>query len=247
MMEVQMNGGDTEVWWRALKEHLEKNWAVSACCSPTAVGNLVQFHAYSVLSVYEGLDSQGTELQLVRCRNPWGSDGEWDGPFGDDDPVWAEDAELRAKCDMEKGPVNDGSFWMTKADFEANYDNVNLCSFPSDGLPHEAQVISSWDSARSSFPAMEDGELLLDKKQILLTANPGTELNVRLRLQDPRSRKNWHHFYVYRALPGGSLPGGVNQPIRYRAGEGMSCDGIFTGKMGMGEIVGQFKLPAGGE
>ena len=46
---------------------------------------LVEGHCYSLLRAYE--DAK-TGTRLVQLRNPWGTDAEWTGPWGDHSSLW---------------------------------------------------------------------------------------------------------------------------------------------------------------
>ena len=46
-------------------------------------------HAYSVLSAYTLLNADGTtKAKLLKIRNPWGVDGDYNGTWSDYDSTW---------------------------------------------------------------------------------------------------------------------------------------------------------------
>lgn len=82
------------------------------CGEPLLPCGLVSGHAYSVLKVVE---AEGN--QLVCIRNPWGS-GEWTGKWGDNNKEGEWTDEMKEATGHKVG--EDGTFWMTVADFCAN-------------------------------------------------------------------------------------------------------------------------------
>jgi hypothetical protein len=46
-------------------------------------------HAYSIIGVYKVYDTTGAlKANLVKMRNPWGSDGSYNGTWSDSDSTW---------------------------------------------------------------------------------------------------------------------------------------------------------------
>eukprot|EP01062_Namystynia_karyoxenos_P083168 TRINITY_DN9515_c0_g2_i1.p1 TRINITY_DN9515_c0_g2~~TRINITY_DN9515_c0_g2_i1.p1 ORF type:complete len:1082 (+),score=270.29 TRINITY_DN9515_c0_g2_i1:104-3349(+) len=85
-------------------------------------------HAYSVLDAqeWEGRHprlGQGKHF-LLKIRNPWGGAKEWDGAFGDNDPVW-QDRHLKQLCDHQKR--DDGTFWMAAPDCQKLFTSGGAC------------------------------------------------------------------------------------------------------------------------
>lgn len=108
-------------------------------CSITAAPNqieakgdlgLVKGHAYSVTGATT-VNVYGREVELVRVRNPWGNEREWEGAWGDRSSEW------RKLSDSEKRNLNlsfedDGEFWMSFADFIKYYDKLEICHLGPD-------------------------------------------------------------------------------------------------------------------
>lgn len=93
---------------------------MTASCT-TEVGGLgiVSNHAYTFIS--EHLLSNGAKV--FKLRNPWGQ-SEWMGAYKDSDPFWTTyptDA-------LNVGFVNknDGTFFMTVADFKIQFSSLNF-------------------------------------------------------------------------------------------------------------------------
>ena len=74
---------------------------------------IVMGHAYTLLSVAQVTDAEGTAHKLVKLRNPWGS-GEWQGRWSDKSDLWTDDLRQLVGHDGDK---DDGIFWMAFEDF----------------------------------------------------------------------------------------------------------------------------------
>ncbi|KAJ7374387.1 hypothetical protein OS493_007489 [Desmophyllum pertusum] len=121
-------------------------------CSITAAPNqveakgdlgLVKGHAYSVtgattVSVY------GREVQLVRVRNPWGNEREWEGAWGDKSSEWRKLSDSD-KRDMNLDFKDDGEFWMSFEDFSTYYDKLEICHLGPDSAKTEADDKCNWE------------------------------------------------------------------------------------------------------
>ena len=63
----------------------------------------------------------GWTYQLLRIRNPWGDEHEWNGQWSDH-RISADDARL-----LGLQVQDDGEFWMCLGDFLANFQVVEIC------------------------------------------------------------------------------------------------------------------------
>ena len=90
----------------------------------TSTDGIVDGHAYSVLEVLN--DVAGTDVDLVKVRNPWGkseiTEGEWD----DDGPGWVNYPQVKALLKPVK--ADDGIFWVSKAEFFKYFPTIYLCA-----------------------------------------------------------------------------------------------------------------------
>ncbi|XP_045530250.1 calpain-B-like isoform X5 [Pieris brassicae] len=101
----------------------------------TPVG-LIRGHAYSVTRVkYVDIETPGRsgKIPLLRLRNPWGNEAEWNGPWSDKSPEWrfipeSEKDELGLTFD------DDGEFWMAFKDFSQHFDRLEICNLNPDSL-----------------------------------------------------------------------------------------------------------------
>ncbi|XP_045457463.1 calpain-B [Melitaea cinxia] len=100
---------------------------------------LIRGHAYSVTRVkYVDIETPGRagKIPLLRLRNPWGNEAEWNGPWSDKSPEWrfipeSEKEELGLTFD------DDGEFWMSFKDFTTHFDRVEICNLNPDSLDPE--------------------------------------------------------------------------------------------------------------
>ncbi|XP_030243396.1 calpain-A [Drosophila navojoa] len=91
---------------------------------------LIRGHAYSITKVclidIVTPNRQG-KIPMIRMRNPWGNEAEWNGPWSDSSPEWRYIPEEQ-KQEIGLNFDRDGEFWMTFQDFLTHFDRVELCN-----------------------------------------------------------------------------------------------------------------------
>ncbi|KAJ8920010.1 hypothetical protein NQ315_006541 [Exocentrus adspersus] len=100
---------------------------------------LIKGHAYSITRVqFVDIQTPNTsgKIPLLRLRNPWGNESEWNGAWSDGAPEWrfiseSEKEELGLTFD------NDGEFWMSFKDFQHNFSRVEICNLNPDSLTED--------------------------------------------------------------------------------------------------------------
>ncbi|RMZ99341.1 calpain-A isoform X1, partial [Brachionus plicatilis] len=82
---------------------------------------LVRGHAYTLTKVeeYDG-------NKLLRIRNPWGNEVEWNGAWSDNSSEW-ESLSESDRLDAGLIKVFDGEFWMCLEDFLEHWDSLQIC------------------------------------------------------------------------------------------------------------------------
>ncbi|VDP27968.1 unnamed protein product [Soboliphyme baturini] len=90
---------------------------------------LVKGHEYSITAVKRvnmpwSLGSKVVEL--IRLRNPWGEETEWNGPWSDRSKEWNWLTEQQKK-DLDLTFASDGEFWMTFGDFKRYFERLEIC------------------------------------------------------------------------------------------------------------------------
>jgi len=105
-----------------------------------AKGNmgLVKGHAYTVTGVHT-VNHRGRPTELVRVRNPWGNDREWEGDWGDKSRQWRELSESD-KRSMGLTFEDDGEFWMSFDDFTRNFTTLEMCMLGGDSAVDKNKV-----------------------------------------------------------------------------------------------------------
>ncbi|XP_026279609.1 calpain-A isoform X4 [Frankliniella occidentalis] len=107
---------------------------------------LVKGHAYSITRVqYVDVQTprQSGRIPLIRLRNPWGNEAEWNGPWSDQSPEW------RLIPDHEKEEIglifdDDGEFWMSYQDFLTHFTQLEMCNLSPDSM--EDDNIKKWEA-----------------------------------------------------------------------------------------------------
>ncbi|XP_034934103.1 calpain-A isoform X3 [Chelonus insularis] len=100
---------------------------------------LIRGHAYSITRVqYVDIATPNTsgKIPLLRLRNPWGNEAEWNGPWSDGSPEW------RFIPDHEKEKLGltfdiDGEFWMSFQDFKTYFTSLEICNLNPDSLTED--------------------------------------------------------------------------------------------------------------
>ena len=82
---------------------------------------LVKAHAYSVTGVAV---VNGT--QLIRVRNPWGNEREWNGHWSDESDEWNK-VSTKEKAELGVTYDHDGEFWMSFKDFICEFSQFTIC------------------------------------------------------------------------------------------------------------------------
>ncbi|XP_076636729.1 calpain-A-like isoform X2 [Colletes latitarsis] len=100
---------------------------------------LIRGHAYSITRVkYVDIQTPNRygRIPLLRLRNPWGNEAEWNGPWSDQSPEWRfisdnEKEELGLTFDV------DGEFWMSFQDFKQYFTQLEICNLNPDSLTED--------------------------------------------------------------------------------------------------------------
>ena len=94
--DVSGINNNPESAWKVIKEADEKHYIITCSTGSGAdttrnVYGLANGHAYTIIGAHEIRDANNNLLhQLYKIRNPWGIDGDYNGPFRDSDPFWEQ-------------------------------------------------------------------------------------------------------------------------------------------------------------
>ncbi|KAG8198044.1 hypothetical protein JTE90_001879 [Oedothorax gibbosus] len=123
--------------WRATTRKADSNGLVSG-------------HAYTISAVATVKLSTGSDAFLVRIRNPWGIDTEWNGKWNDSDSNW-HNVDSSTKQKIEYIKRGDGEFWMSYQDFCREFEEVTICSITPD-LSQHSSIKSNPSNADGPIP-----------------------------------------------------------------------------------------------
>ncbi|RXG54379.1 Calpain-B [Armadillidium vulgare] len=100
---------------------------------------LVRGHAYSVTRIkfceIETPRVSG-KIPLIRIRNPWGNEAEWNGPWSDQSEEW-QFIPPEEREEMGLNFEHDGEFWMSYKDFVKNFTLLEMTNLSPDTLTEE--------------------------------------------------------------------------------------------------------------
>ncbi|XP_075214527.1 calpain-A-like isoform X2 [Lycorma delicatula] len=97
---------------------------------------LVKGHAYSVTRIQYveiSTPNRSGKIPLLRLRNPWGNEAEWNGQWSDKSPEWRFIPE-HEKQEIGLTFSDDGEFWMSYQDFIKYYTRLEICNLNPDSL-----------------------------------------------------------------------------------------------------------------
>ncbi|XP_062520154.1 calpain-B-like [Corticium candelabrum] len=101
---------------------------------------LIKGHAYTVTGVANVTVSKIGQVQLVRIRNPWGNEHEWNGDWSDRSPQWnliSSEEKKRLGITFD----DDGESWMSYNDFVKNFTNLEICSLSLEPMDEGEPVL----------------------------------------------------------------------------------------------------------
>lgn len=133
-----LSGDERDNFWTFICKGFEKDCIIGCSISPDPSvrearmdNGLVRGHAYTVTKV---IDLNGE--QLIRIRNPWGNEVEWNGAWSDQSEEWNSLGEdERAEVGLEK--EHDGEFWMSLSDFMREWSHVQICHLSANSFSDE--------------------------------------------------------------------------------------------------------------
>ncbi|KAK9510517.1 hypothetical protein O3M35_005286 [Rhynocoris fuscipes] len=100
---------------------------------------LVKGHAYSITRVqYIDIATPNVsgKIPLIRLRNPWGNEAEWNGAWSDKSQEWRFIPQSK-KEEIGLTFENDGEFWMSYRDFAKYFTRLEICNLNPDSLTEE--------------------------------------------------------------------------------------------------------------
>ncbi|XP_037073401.1 calpain-B-like [Pollicipes pollicipes] len=128
-----------QIMLKAHQRHSPMSCAIrvdSAVVKDILPSGLMQGHAYSVtkacMADIETPRVRG-KIPMVRVRNPWGNEAEWNGAFSDSSPEWNFIPD-GVKKQLGLTVDADGEFWMTFKGFTKHFEILEICNLSPDSL-----------------------------------------------------------------------------------------------------------------
>ncbi|KAF7662715.1 hypothetical protein LDENG_00227510 [Lucifuga dentata] len=91
--------------------------------SPGGAGELDQYHAVNVMEWLDVRTVTGSQIRLLRIRNPWGRCC-WGGTWIGSGAGWSS---VDPTCAMDlKGRIAEGEFWLDESEFLSQFDDVTV-------------------------------------------------------------------------------------------------------------------------
>uniref|UniRef100_A0A158Q8T4 Calpain catalytic domain-containing protein n=1 Tax=Elaeophora elaphi TaxID=1147741 RepID=A0A158Q8T4_9BILA len=87
---------------------------------------LVKGHAYSITGMKMVNGPRGN-IPLLRIRNPWGNEQEWNGAWSDNSKEWTYISQQQ-RNEMGLVFAHDGEFWMSFNDFVRYFEKMEICN-----------------------------------------------------------------------------------------------------------------------
>jgi len=111
---------------------------------------LICGHAYSITKVAAmNIKTSRTsgKIPMVRIRNPWGNEAEWNGAWSDKSKEWTYISEDERK-EIGLSFDNDGEFWMSFQDFITNFQKLEICNLGPDEVTSEVNPKKRWEKTQ---------------------------------------------------------------------------------------------------
>uniref|UniRef100_A0A915CYD2 Calpain catalytic domain-containing protein n=1 Tax=Ditylenchus dipsaci TaxID=166011 RepID=A0A915CYD2_9BILA len=110
---------------------------------------LVRGHAYSITAL-QTVEGPHGETVLLRIRNPWGNDQEWNGPWSDNSPEWTYVTDEQRRS-MHVSFNADGEFWMCFDDFIREFQRMENCNLGPEVMNEIYQMTGVPEAPKSSW------------------------------------------------------------------------------------------------
>lgn len=125
----------TATLFNIIQEAQKKNYIVMADITETRNTNLellskmglITNHAYSIISTAVLKKPNGSEIQLVKMKNLWGTN-EWIGDWSDESLKWTQEFKRAVGLHQKE----EGVFWMSFDDYIQFYTTTHICQIHSD-------------------------------------------------------------------------------------------------------------------
>ncbi|CAJ1452172.1 unnamed protein product [Effrenium voratum] len=141
---------EPEEMWQRLLDYDKGNYLMASSASTSAMetsSGIVQGHAYSFL---HALEIEG--VRMVCCRNPWGNEVEWNGPWSDRNSAWKANPSVAEALNVDF--QTEGSFWMDFEDwlYVMGQLKVMNCQMPAKRGDFHNQIVEEDEDEQEEGP-----------------------------------------------------------------------------------------------
>ncbi len=172
---------------------------------------LFQSHAFEITKFATVIVSQGSEVRLVRIKNLWANDIEWNGAWNDLSFEWSHVNE-EDKLRLEFSIRNDGEFWMCFEDFMKTLSRIEFCHISNDTVSANSKLTDInktqnsldnyfWKSSTIHFSYSELNPVPICLLRIEHTANNLSDgfktIIVSMIHKDANLVNNYHHDNIF--------------------------------------------------
>ncbi|XP_039295013.1 calpain-A-like [Nilaparvata lugens] len=231
---------------------------------PLTPEGLVRKHEYSITGIkLVDIPNETSKIPLLRLRNPWGNEVEWNRAWSDKSPEWQRIPES-VKQEMGLTFSYDGEFWMSYQDFAKRFDELEICNLSPDSLIEN--VLTEHDKKKWEMSVFEGEwvrgataggcrnypETFCHNPQYIITLNDPDEedeedkCTVLVALMQKNRRKMGAEFLdigfaVYLLEDADDLP----RPLDREFFESNECVAKTRSFTNLREVTARFKLPPG--
>jgi calpain len=149
---------------------------------------LIKGHAYSITGMRIVNGPRGP-TPLIRIRNPWGNEQEWNGAWSDNSSEWRY-LSAQVKQSMGLTFAHDGEFWISFEDFRRNFEKLEVCNLGRDVMQEVQQMTGiqtkqeTW-AVRSFDGIWRRGQTAGGCRNYLRTFAMNPQYHIKLRDADP--------------------------------------------------------------
>uniref|UniRef100_A0A0N5CEA4 Calpain catalytic domain-containing protein n=1 Tax=Strongyloides papillosus TaxID=174720 RepID=A0A0N5CEA4_STREA len=122
---------------------------------------LIKGHAYSITAC-RMVNGPGGQTCILRIRNPWGNESEWNGAWSDGSSEWDYVGESQRR-EMGLKFETDGEFWMSFDDFMRNFEKMEICNLGPDVMDEIANMTGVNTSTPKWSPIVHEGQWIANE------------------------------------------------------------------------------------
>uniref|UniRef100_A0A915HUQ0 Calpain catalytic domain-containing protein n=1 Tax=Romanomermis culicivorax TaxID=13658 RepID=A0A915HUQ0_ROMCU len=132
-----------------------------------APSNLLQllfttFELGSLMGCSIEVTTQNGKVPLLRIRNPWGNEHEWNGAWSDNSREWSMISEQEKRA-LGLKFAHDGEFWITFDDFIRNFEKLEICNLGPEVAAEIEQMTGVRIGKTAWQAASHEGEWITNK------------------------------------------------------------------------------------